>query len=319
MRQFVGFCLIIVLLFGSGCKETVSVNADYKPIWVVFGMLRSQDTVHYIRVSKAFLTNEDAVKYAKENDNSVKGLNVSITDGQHTYPAIQVDSVLRQPMDGTFFPYMTYYEIHTPPLVSGYYRLEIKDPQNEAFFLTSHTTVPYPPVIYRPRLLYDPFSGYCLDSLRLGKTDSIRFPHEEGIYYDIKFYLYYQKNQRLEYTRWGTNYPFQTNHDSYRFEHDYLLSRFQKSIQDSASVLSIETQPECGNFARYFTLEFTQLDSFLYRFYYINNPIYLNYNDYRPTYTNISGTQEAVGVFGSLGVRRVPLKISAAERALLGF
>lgn len=316
-RIFLLFVLILMLL--SGCREKVPVNAPYKPIWVVFGMLKSQDTIHYIRISKAFQTEEDAVVFARENDLSVKGLRVSITDGQNIFPAVQVDGVQKEPEDGPFFPNMTYYEIHTPPLACKYYRLEITDPADTSLRITAHTTVPFPPVIYKPRLLYDPFTGYCLDSIRLSQTDSVRFLSEPSVYYDIKFYLYYQNHQTPRYARWGTSYPFQTNSNVYRFEKDIILKSFRKILQDSAADYSVVSQPECGAYARYFSLELSQLDTFLYQYYYINNPKYVNFNDYRPVYSNLTGTEDVVGVFGSVGVRRIPLKISEEERIQLGF
>lgn len=318
MNRF--YLIFFLLLFLSvGCRENVPVNAPYKPIWVIFGMLKSQDTLHYIRISKAFQTENDAVVYAKENDFSVKGLKVSITDGQNVYQAVQVDGVQKEPEDGPFFPYTTYYEIHTPPLECKYYRLEITDPKDTTFEITAHTTVPYPPVIYKPRLLYNPATGYCLDSIRMSQTDSVRFLSEPSVYYDIKFYLYYQNHQTSRYARWGTSYPFQTNGNSYRFEKDIILKNFRKILQDSTADYSLISQPECGEYARYCSLELSQLDTFLYEYYYINNPKYVNFNDYRPMYSNLSGTQQAVGVFGSAGVRRIPLKISEAERVQLGF
>lgn len=52
----------------TGCSTDLDLNADYKEIPVVYGLLNAQDTVHYIRIQKAFLGKQSAEKDATVRD-----------------------------------------------------------------------------------------------------------------------------------------------------------------------------------------------------------------------------------------------------------
>lgn len=59
--------LLFVLLlaqFFSSCEEDFDVNAPYKDITIVYGLLDHKDTTHYIRIQKAFLGNGSALVYS---------------------------------------------------------------------------------------------------------------------------------------------------------------------------------------------------------------------------------------------------------------
>ena len=52
------------------CKKSLDVNADWKDVTVVYGILNQSDTIHYIKITKAFLGPGDALEYAKNPDSS---------------------------------------------------------------------------------------------------------------------------------------------------------------------------------------------------------------------------------------------------------
>jgi hypothetical protein len=60
--------LIAATLFLSQCKNDFDVNDDWKDISVIYGLISSTDSIHYIRVSKAFLGDEDAYTMAQVSD-----------------------------------------------------------------------------------------------------------------------------------------------------------------------------------------------------------------------------------------------------------
>ncbi len=64
--------LLAVVLFGTNaCNNDINTNADYKEIMVVYGLLNVNDTTHYVRVNRAFLTNnQSALEVAKVLDTS---------------------------------------------------------------------------------------------------------------------------------------------------------------------------------------------------------------------------------------------------------
>lgn len=60
-------CLISVVFLGS-CKTDFDVDTQWKDITIVYGILNPNDTVHLIKVNKAFLGNESAYDMAKVSD-----------------------------------------------------------------------------------------------------------------------------------------------------------------------------------------------------------------------------------------------------------
>jgi hypothetical protein len=61
-------CLVGALFFLSSCDNELDVNADYKDVPVVFGLLNIDDTEHFIRVSRVFLGEGDALAFAQNPD-----------------------------------------------------------------------------------------------------------------------------------------------------------------------------------------------------------------------------------------------------------
>jgi hypothetical protein len=68
MRKLLVFITGLVTLFTSSCSNDLDINAPWKDITVVFGLLNKDQTTHYIRVSKAFLGEGDALEFASQFD-----------------------------------------------------------------------------------------------------------------------------------------------------------------------------------------------------------------------------------------------------------
>ncbi len=66
----IGLGLLLTLNFTlSSCDNEVDVNADWKEILVVYGLLDPLDSVQYIKINKAFLNeNQNALQVAKNPD-----------------------------------------------------------------------------------------------------------------------------------------------------------------------------------------------------------------------------------------------------------
>jgi len=63
--------LIITLVVIHGCSTKFNVGAPYKNVTVVYGFLDASDTAHYIRIQKAFLSqNKSAITMAQTADSS---------------------------------------------------------------------------------------------------------------------------------------------------------------------------------------------------------------------------------------------------------
>lgn len=97
--------LISTTIFLIQCKKDFDVNDNWKDISVVYGLLNSTDSVHYIRLSKAFLGDQDAYVMAQVSDSlyyqnaTVKieeRINGSLTN---TYNCVKIDTIRE---DGIF-------------------------------------------------------------------------------------------------------------------------------------------------------------------------------------------------------------------------
>ncbi len=132
------FIAFVALITGSGCSEKFDVAAPYKDITVVYAFLDNSDTAHYLRIQKAFLDqNKSALDMAREYDsNFYSHLNVSIKrylfDGK-LYDTVHLNLVNLDnegypKQSGTFFNTPNYaYKLRGPLNVGLIYRLMIKN------------------------------------------------------------------------------------------------------------------------------------------------------------------------------------------------
>ncbi len=65
-RLILGMAFLLSLVFS--CKKDFNVNADWKDITIVYGLLNQNDSVHYIKVTKAFLGEGNSLIYAQNPD-----------------------------------------------------------------------------------------------------------------------------------------------------------------------------------------------------------------------------------------------------------
>ncbi|MDD3738135.1 MAG: DUF4249 family protein [Lentimicrobiaceae bacterium] len=64
------FGITLIIFTFLSCKNDFDLNAEYKEINIVHGILDYQDTTHYLRINKAFLGENSAIEYAKILDSS---------------------------------------------------------------------------------------------------------------------------------------------------------------------------------------------------------------------------------------------------------
>lgn len=71
MKQTLFIVGLLSLLITASCSEDFTVSAPYKPTTAVYGLLNPADSVHYIRIQKAFIDeNKSAIELAKVPDSS---------------------------------------------------------------------------------------------------------------------------------------------------------------------------------------------------------------------------------------------------------
>jgi hypothetical protein len=96
MRHFriLLFFAVIATLCWS-CKAKLDVNAEWKDITVVYGLLDQTDSIHYIKITKAFLGEGDAMAFAKISDSSNYPDKMEVTISEYFVNASK-DSVLNK-------------------------------------------------------------------------------------------------------------------------------------------------------------------------------------------------------------------------------
>jgi hypothetical protein len=69
MKRHLLLLVGVAALFFTSCETDIDVNAEYKDITVVYGLINPQDSVHYIKINKAFLGTGNALDMAADADN----------------------------------------------------------------------------------------------------------------------------------------------------------------------------------------------------------------------------------------------------------
>ena len=313
-------------LFLVGCSETFELYAPEKDIWAVYGVLNPKQDSQFIRISKAFQFEGDAFEYAEENDLSEKKLLVSLSGNGFTYEGIQIDDIAKD--TGIFFPNTSGYVFLTDgenKLKGGeVYELEVRSKEDENLLLQAHTRIPPTPRVLTP--VPSTSRGVrCLPMLDLRDSIEIYFLtnasqlSHQASHYELRFFLEYEKNGlRQEYV-YGPTRLFNKSVDCtssgdevlcYKFRSFSILKGLQAGLNDPSAFYSYDSFPRCGTvfdeLPESFQLQVTAIDTFLSNYILANSPRYANLNTYRQEYTNISGTADAVGVFGSIAHHNVP-------------
>ncbi len=84
MKYLSSLLLLLVVLIFNACETDFDVTADYKDITVVYGIISQNDTIHTIRINKAFLGDGNALEYAQVPDSSTYGAGIAVTLEEQT-------------------------------------------------------------------------------------------------------------------------------------------------------------------------------------------------------------------------------------------
>jgi len=96
------FLLIALALIVSACSTNIDINAPWRPITVVYGLLDQKDTIHYIRVNKAFLGDTSAYVMAQQADSliynnvEVRLKKVNISTGNVVRTFVFTDTIINK-------------------------------------------------------------------------------------------------------------------------------------------------------------------------------------------------------------------------------
>lgn len=143
--------LALVALAAVSCETDVDINAEWKDITAVFGLLDVDEPVQYIKINKVFLGDGSALEYALEPDSiyydesqiSARILELDQNEQlQHTITLNRVDTVLKD--EGIFAgPNQFLYATDATLNPDFIYRLEIQK-NDESPVVSSETQVVEP-------------------------------------------------------------------------------------------------------------------------------------------------------------------------------
>jgi hypothetical protein len=196
MKKLFRLVILFILpgLFVS-CETDFNVIADYKEIVIVYGLLNQSDTIHYLRINKAFLGQGNALTYAQVADSSRLGDDVTVTLTETTPAGIRkeivFDTVTLSTKDtGIFYnPYQLFY-----------YSDAVFD-QNNTYDLNIINTKTLYEVSSQTNLIHDfyftkPSSGAKSLNFKRSNTQPNKFSWENaenGKRYQLKFYFNFKE------------------------------------------------------------------------------------------------------------------------------
>jgi len=78
IRITIIFFVFTAILFHA-CKTDFDINAPWKESTIVYGILNQNDSIHYLKINKAFLGEGDAMMMAQNPDSSTYGNNIDVS------------------------------------------------------------------------------------------------------------------------------------------------------------------------------------------------------------------------------------------------
>lgn len=113
--------LIGMIVYLSSCETDFKTIADYQDITVVYGLLDSRDSIQYVKINKAYLSEENVLTYAAERDSNEYLYALEVTMEEWTEDGNKINTVVldtttiydKEP--GTFYyPEQTIYRMNKP-------------------------------------------------------------------------------------------------------------------------------------------------------------------------------------------------------------
>lgn len=123
------FTLILLIALGFvSCETDIDVNAEPTDVTIVFGLLDPIDSVHYLKINKAFIGEGSALDLAANSNNynyTDAEINVSIEGNGTSYPLTRVTNEI--PKDAGIFDNTTnvLYRFEAPINIANSYTLKI--------------------------------------------------------------------------------------------------------------------------------------------------------------------------------------------------
>lgn len=79
MKNIVIILAAAIALLSSSCETDFDVTAEWKDVTIVYGLLNQNDSVHHIKINKAFLGEGNLIEYAGIQDSSTYQTKLDVT------------------------------------------------------------------------------------------------------------------------------------------------------------------------------------------------------------------------------------------------
>ncbi|MFW5974993.1 MAG: hypothetical protein ACOCQ6_02185, partial [Bacteroidota bacterium] len=101
------FWAFIVLLFIS-CETDFDVTAEWKDVTIVYGLLNQNDSVHHVKINKAFLGDGNLLEYAAIEDSNTYQTKLNVVleeyDGTQVTRSFELDTTtITNKEEGDFY------------------------------------------------------------------------------------------------------------------------------------------------------------------------------------------------------------------------
>lgn len=187
MKRLKAFVLILALpLIWISCDKEIQINDDYKNISIVYGLLDPNDSISYIRIEKAFLSDGDIYQAAQIPDSNLYGYKLNVRVYSESTNIVFDTITIYNKNEGIFYaPKMLVYYAVTKGILNTNeeYILEVKNPK------TGEMTTSSTSLVDGSRIRFD----YPNFSISFVTDKNVKFK-------SVKDARLYQLNLRFHYT-----------------------------------------------------------------------------------------------------------------------
>lgn len=147
MHKKIIILILVVFSIAISCKSDFDLNEKYKEIGVIYGILDSKDTTHYIRINKAFLGEGNSLVFAQNPDSInfpegvIKAEIREIDNGKTT--VFKLDTITLSTVDSGIFSYpkRLFYKADFPIKPGCRYEINVVDTATGYSFSSSTNAI----------------------------------------------------------------------------------------------------------------------------------------------------------------------------------
>ena len=236
MKKYLVFCFVICFL--SSCDTTFTVNAPWRDVTVVYGLLNPNDTIHYVRINKAFLGKVSAYDMAQIRDSSEYNsgdIEVSVVEMENggwkaAFPLTSYEDTNKS--SGTFYsPDQTLYRFEASLNQDRDYTLKIKNN------LTGKDVLAETPIVNTGANLRIGDFGMGAQTVSLYSNGNYANP--EIVWSSVKNGVRYQLTMRFNYLEKNLDTGVETNKHI-----DFIYPTKQSSDDDGGDKMLVEINGE---------------------------------------------------------------------------